>query len=237
MTARSYGRAASQARPVKITPNYLKNPLSSVLCEFGETKVLCTVSIDDGVPGWMRGNREGWLTAEYALLPGSTLERSRRERPAPSGRTFEIQRLIGRSLRAVINFRVLGEKTITVDCDVLQADGGTRTASVTGAYVALKIAVDKLLKNGKLKGNPLTGSVAAISVGVVDGQVLADLDYTEDLGAEVDFNVVMTGAGEFVEVQGTGEKKTFSRVQLNQMLDCAQNALVDVIAEQNLACD
>jgi ribonuclease PH len=184
----------------------------------------------------MRGQRgQGWVTAEYSLLPGSTPERTRRERQNVSGRTQEIQRLIGRCLRGVINPKLLGERTITVDCDVIQADGGTRTASVTGGYVALKLAVDKLLKSGKLKTNPFHDAVAAVSVGMVGGVAMVDLDYAEDVGADVDMNVVMTASGTLLEVQGTAEKIAFTRAQLNEMLDLAQAALVDVFDEQNIA--
>jgi ribonuclease PH len=212
--------------------------MGSVLVEFGETRVLCTASVEEHVPGWMRGQRgQGWLTAEYSLLPGSTTERTRREKTNTSGRTQEIQRFIGRSLRSIIDLRAIGERTITVDCDVLQADGGTRTASVTGGYVALKLAVDALIKKGKIKTNPIRENVAAVSVGVVDGQILVDLDYSEDLRADVDMNIVMQSGGNLVEVQGTAEKASFTRQQMNQMLDAAQAALVDIFAEQNAACE
>jgi ribonuclease PH len=236
MASRSHGRTNGQARPVKITPDFTRNALGSVLVEFGETKVICTASVEESVPNWMRGQRgQGWVTAEYSLLPGSTPERTRRERQNVSGRTQEIQRLIGRCLRGVINPKLLGERTITVDCDVIQADGGTRTASVTGGYVALKLAVDKLLKSGKLKTNPFHDAVAAVSVGMVGGVAMVDLDYAEDVGADVDMNVVMTASGTLLEVQGTAEKIAFTRAQLNEMLDLAQAALVDVFDEQNIA--
>ncbi len=236
MYTRSHGRTAAQARPLKITPNFTEMPMGSVLCEFGATKVFCTASVEDSVPNWMRGQRgQGWVTAEYSLLPGSTPDRTRRERNMTSGRTQEIQRLIGRTLRGVVDLKLLGERTITIDCEVLQADGGTRTASITGGYVALKLAIDKLLKAGKLRANPLRDSVAAVSVGLLNGQCLADLDYQEDLRADVDLTVVMTGSGALLEVQGTAEKATFSRVQLNQLLDLAQTALVDIFEEQNIA--
>ncbi len=232
---RSHGRSASQSRPIKITPKFTHNPLGSVLIEVGETKVLCTASVEDYVPGWMRGQRGqgGWLTAEYSLLPGSTTERSRRERQNLSGRTHEIQRFIGRSLRAAIDLKLIGDRTITIDCDVLQADGGTRTAAVTGGYVALKLAIEALTKIGKLKTNPLRDAVAAVSVGLIDGQALVDLDYSEDLRAEVDLNVVMTASGELLEIQGCAEKRPFSKQNLDVMLDAASRSLVEIFEEQN----
>jgi ribonuclease PH len=221
---------------VKITPDFTRNALGSVLVEFGETKVICTASVEESVPNWMRGQRgQGWITGEYSLLPGSTQERTRRERQNVSGRTQEIQRLIGRCLRGVVNLKLLGERSITVDCDVIQADGGTRTAAITGGYVALKIAIDKLIKAGKIKTNPFHDAVAAVSVGIVGGVTMVDLDYPEDLQADVDMNVVMTASGTLLEVQGTAEKAAFTRAQLNEMLDLAQAAMVDVFAEQNIA--
>lgn len=236
MASRSHGRTNSQARPVKITPHYTRNALGSVLVEFGETKVICTASVEESVPNWMRGQRgQGWVTGEYSLLPGSTQERTRRERQNVSGRTQEIQRLIGRCLRGVVNLKLLGERSITVDCDVIQADGGTRTAAITGGYVALKIAVDKLMKAGKIKTNPFHDAVAAVSVGIVGGVPMVDLDYPEDLQADVDMNVVMTASGRLLEVQGTAEKAAFTRAQLNEMLDLAQAAMVDIFEEQNIA--
>ena len=236
MSQRSLGRTNSQARPVKITPNYTQMAAGSVLCEFGETRVLCTASIEETVPNWMRQTRgQGWVTAEYSLLPGSTHQRTKRERQNTSGRTQEIQRLIGRTLRASVNMKLLGERTITIDCDVLQADGGTRTAAITGGYVALKLAIDKLLKAGKLKANPITDSVAAVSVGIVNGTKMVDLDYLEDNVADVDMNVVLTSSGALLEIQGTAEKRSFSRSDLNEMLDLAQAAIVDIFDEQNVA--
>lgn len=237
MSLRSHNRTTSQARPMKIIPNYLTNPTGSALIEVGDTRVLCTVNVEDGIPGWMRasGQRgQGWLTAEYSMLPGSTNERSRRERQNLSGRTHEIQRLIGRALRSIIDLKQIGERTITVDCDVLQADGGTRTAAITGAYVALKCAVDSLLKQGKFRTNPLKDSVAAVSVGMIEGQVLVDLDYKEDIRAEVDLTVVMTNNGsELLEVQGSAEKRPFTQEQLNKMLDLASSSLKEIFDEQN----
>jgi ribonuclease PH len=238
MAPRSFNRGPSQARPVQFTPRFTKTPAGSVLVEFGDTRVLVTASVEDGVPNWMRGQRgHGWITAEYSLLPGSTHDRTRRERNNTSGRTQEIQRLIGRSLRSVVDSKLLGERTITVDCDVIQADGGTRTASVTGGFVALKLAIDKLLRENRIKTNPVRENVAAISVGIVDGQVLVDLDYSEDLRADVDMNVVMNSSGNIVEIQGTAEKASFSRAQLDQMIEVAQAAIFDIFQEQNAALD
>jgi ribonuclease PH len=236
MSKRSMGRTNSQPRAIKITPNFTQMAAGSVLCEYGETRVLCTASVEETVPNWLRQTRgQGWVTAEYSLLPGSTQTRTRRERQNTSGRTQEIQRLIGRTLRAAINMKLLGERTITIDCDVLQADGGTRTAAITGGYVALKLAIDKLIKNGKLKNNPITDAVAAVSIGLVNGVKMVDLDYNEDLDADVDMNVVMTSSGQLLELQGTAEKRSFSRSDLNEMLDLAQAAIVDIFDEQNIA--
>lgn len=236
MLSRSHGRTTTQTRPIKLTPNFTLAPLGSVLVEYGETRVMCTASVEESVPNWMRGMRgQGWLTAEYSLLPGSTTDRTRRERQNISGRTQEIQRLIGRSLRAIVDLKQLGERTITIDCDVLQADGGTRTAAITGGYVALRLAVEKLLKANKLKTNPIRESVAAVSVGIVEGTLLVDLDYNEDQKADVDMSVVQTSSGMLLEVQGTAEKQAFSRAQLNGLLDLAQGALVDIFEEQNVA--
>jgi ribonuclease PH len=235
---RSNNRTMSQFRPIKITPNYTSNPLGSALIEIGETKVICTASVEDTIPGWMRGSGtrgQGWITAEYSLLPGSTSDRSRRERQNLSGRTHEIQRLIGRSLRSIIDLKLIGERTITLDCDVLQADGGTRTASITGAYVALRLAIDRLLKQNKIRTNPIRDAVAAISVGIIEDQVFVDLDYDEDMRAEVDMNIVMTASGELLEIQGSAEKRPFTRDQLNRMLDVAGSSLKEIFEEQNAA--
>jgi len=206
---RSDGRMADQLRCVRLTTDYTENPLASVLCEMGKTIVLCTVCEEYSVPRFLRGAGRGWLTAEYSMLPGSTNERSGREaaRGKQSGRTMEIQRLIGRSLRAVVDLTALGERTLLIDCDVLQADGGTRCASITGAYTAVDLAVSRLLARKELERNPLRDSVAAVSAGVVGGEVVLDLPYEEDSRAEVDMNVVATGNGRFVEVQGTGEER------------------------------
>jgi ribonuclease PH len=233
MSLRSNSRSPSQIRPLKITPHFIKNSLGSVLIEMGNTRVVCTVNIEDSVPGWMRGMRgQGWLTAEYSLLPGSTTERSRRERQNLSGRTHEIQRIIGRSLRSIVDLKLIGERTIVVDCDVLEADGGTRTASITGAYVALKLAIEAFIKIGKIKTNPLRDAVAAVSVGIIEDQVLVDLDYREDSRAEVDMNLVMTASGEILEIQGSAEKRPYTRDSLNKMLDVASSALREIFEEQ-----
>ena len=220
---RKDGRTADELRPLELTLDFTDNPLGSVLCSMGRTRVLCTVSEELSVPGWMRGGGRGWVTAEYSLLPGSTDSRVSREatRGKVSGRTMEIQRLIGRSLRAVINTEALGERTLWVDCDVLQADGGTRTASITGAFVSLALALSRIDRRGDLRGPVLRDTVAAISVGVVGGEPVLDLPYEEDARAEVDMNVVGTGSGRFIEVQGTGEGATFSRDELNALMDLA----------------
>ncbi|MFT3862264.1 ribonuclease PH [Micropruina sp.] len=215
------GRAADQLRPVSITRNWLDHAEGSVLVEFGRTRVLVAASVTQGVPRWRKGSGLGWVTSEYAMLPRATNSRSDREsvKGRIGGRTHEISRLIGRSLRAVIDYRALGENTIVLDCDVLQADGGTRTASITGAYVALADAVDWLRQRKALAGEPLTGSVAAVSVGVIDGTALLDLPYVEDSAAEVDLNIVTDGTGRFIEVQGTAEGQPFDRTMLNALLD------------------
>ena len=224
------GRLPDDLRPVRLVPDFTDNPLASVLCEVGRTMVLCTVSEEASVPRFLRGTGRGWLTAEYSLLPGSTDRRVEREasRGRPSGRTLEIQRLIGRSLRAVADLSALGERTLWVDCDVLQADGGTRCASITGAYVAVAVAVERLIARGDLERNPLRDSVAAVSVGVIGGSVMLDLAYEEDARAEVDMNVVATGAGRFVEVQGTGEEATFSVDELSQLTALGLQGIADL---------
>ena len=231
------GRSPNDLRPVRLAPDFTDNPLASVLCEVGRTVVLCTISEEDSVPRFLRGTGRGWLTAEYSLLPGSTDRRVDREvtRGRSSGRTLEIQRLIGRSLRAVADLSALGERTLWADCDVLQADGGTRCASITGAYVALAVAVERLIARGDLERNPLRDSVAAVSVGVVGGSVMLDLAYEEDARAEVDMNVVATGAGRFVEVQGTGEESTFSVDELNQLTALGLRGIADLGALQQRA--
>ena len=228
------GRANDDLRPISFERNFTDQTPGSVLVSFGRTKVLCTVSIDDDVPRWMRGNGEGWVTAEYAMLPGSSGERVGREakKGKQKGRTLEIERLIGRALRAVCDMKVLGEREVTVDCDVLQADGGTRTASICGGYVALHDAFSRLVDDGTLNEHPLIDYCAAISVGVVGEELCLDLPYVEDAGAEVDMNVVMLDSGEFVEVQGTAEGKTYSREQLNLMLDLAERGIRSHIVAQ-----
>ena len=234
---RSAGRAADQLRPVRITRHYTMHAEGSVLIEFGHTKVLCTASVQEKVPPHKRGSGEGWVTAEYGMLPRATHTRSDREaaKGKQSGRTQEIQRLIGRSLRAVFDLKLLGERTIALDCDVIQADGGTRTAAITGAYVAAHDAVSTLLASGKLTQSPIVGQVAAISVGVVQGTPLLDLEYTEDSACDTDMNVVMTAAGHFVEVQGTAEGAAFTRHEMNLLLDLADKGVAELVALQNAA--
>jgi ribonuclease PH len=231
---RAHGRADDELRPVRITRGYTRHAEGSVLIEFGETRVLVTASVDDGVPSFLRGKGEGWITAEYGMLPRATHSRSAREaaRGRQTGRTLEIQRLIGRSLRAVVDMRALGERTVTLDCDVLQADGGTRTASITGAYVALTDAMQTLISRRVLVASPLHGQVAAVSVGIVRGAVVADLDYSEDSTAETDMNVVMNNGGAFVEVQGTAEGHAFRRHELDAMLDLAARSCQRLFAAQ-----
>ena len=211
------GRKANELRPVSITTGVQEFAEGSVLIETGRTRVLCAVSVEDGVPPFLRDSGQGWVTAEYSMLPRSTNTRTRRE-TRPRGRTQEIQRLIGRSLRAAVDMEALGERTLIADCDVLQADGGTRTAAITGAYVAVRLAVGALMRGGGLSADPVRRAVAATSVGIVDGRALLDLDYSEDYAADVDFNVVMTDEGEFVEVQGTAESGAFSRSALDEIL-------------------
>ena len=232
--ARSLGRGADQLRAVRITRGYTIHAEGSVLIEFGATKVLCTASVEEKVPGHKKGSGEGWVTAEYGMLPRSTHTRSEREaaRGKQSGRTQEIQRLIGRSLRCVFDLRLLGERTIHLDCDVLQADGGTRTAAITGAFVAAQDAVSKLMAQGKLSVSPIRDQVAAISVGMVQGTALLDLEYTEDSACDTDMNVVMTGSGHFVEVQGTAEGAACSREQMDALLALAAKGIGELIALQ-----
>lgn len=224
---RDDGREVHNIRKVNVIRNYTIHAEGSVLISFGNTKVICTASILDKVPPFLRNQGKGWLTAEYSMLPRATGERNQREsiRGKLSGRTMEIQRLIGRSLRSSIDLDKLGEKTITIDCDVIQADGGTRTASITGGYIALEIAVKRMIKSGKLEENPMKSKVAAVSVGIVSGIPMLDLKYTEDSVAEVDMNVVMNDKGEFIEVQGTGEEATYSREELNNLLNLAEIGL------------
>src|ERR1700678_787211 len=233
-TLRADGRTPDQARALSFERDYTQMAAGSVLVSFGRTRVLCTASVEEDVPRWLRGKGRGWVTAEYSMLPGSTSERASREaaRGKQSGRTQEIQRLIARSLRAVCDLVLLGEVQVTVDCDVLQADGGTRTASICGAYVALHDAFTPMLKSGKLLRHPLTDAVAAVSVGIVEGVPMLDLPYVEDSRAEVDMNVVMTGGGRFVEVQGTAEGMAFSRGELDDLLALAQSGITTLADAQ-----
>jgi ribonuclease PH len=234
---RAGGRAADALRPVRLTRHYTRYAEGSVLVEFGETKVLCTASVEEKVPPHKRGSGEGWVTAEYGMLPRATHTRGDREaaRGKQSGRTQEIQRLIGRSLRCVFDLGALGERTIALDCDVIQADGGTRTAAITGAYVAAHDAVSWLLAQGKITASPIKDAVAAISVGIVDGVPLLDLEYTEDSACDTDMNVVMTGAGGFVELQGTAEGVAFTRAEMNALLDLAEKGIGELLAAQKAA--
>ena len=236
-TGRHDGRTPDQLRPVRITRGYTLHAEGSVLVEFGRTRVLCTASVEDKVPPHQKGSGEGWVTAEYGMLPRATHTRSAREaaKGKQSGRTQEIQRLIGRSLRAVFDLKALGERTITLDCDVLQADGGTRTAAITGAFVAAQDAVHRLLAEGRLAHSPVLHPVAAVSVGIVAGTPVLDLDYVEDSGCDTDMNVVMTGAGHYVEVQGTAEGVAFSRDEMNQLLLLAEKGINELIALQRAA--
>jgi ribonuclease PH len=233
-TLRADGRRPDERRPASFERDFTVFAAGSVLVTTGRTKVLCTASVEDRVPPWLRGGGKGWVTAEYSLLPGSSAERISREaaKGRQSGRTQEIQRLIGRSLRAVTDLIAMGEMQITVDCDVLQADGGTRTASICGAYVALHDCFTRLMARGDIRRNPLTDSCGAISVGVVDGSCLLDLDYSEDARAEVDMNVVMTGSGRFIEVQGTAEGLPFSRGELEEMLALAEQGIAELVSAQ-----
>jgi ribonuclease PH len=231
---RKSGRAADELRPIRLTRGFTRHAEGSVLVEFGETRVLVTASVDDGVPSFLRGKGEGWITAEYGMLPRATHSRSPREaaRGKQTGRTLEIQRLIGRSLRAVVDMRALGERTVTLDCDVLQADGGTRTAAITGAYVALADAMSVLVQRRAIAASPLHGQVAAVSVGIVAGAAVLDLDYAEDSTAETDMNVVMNNGGAFVEIQGTAEGHAFRRHELDALLDLAALACQRLFAAQ-----
>ena len=234
LPVRSYGRAADGLRPTKIEPHFVKPATGSALITQGETRVICTASVEESVPRWMAGKGRGWATAEYGMLPASTGQRKQRDatRGKVDGRTVEIQRLIGRSLRGVIDFEALGERTVYLDCDVLTADGGTRCASITGAYVALDLACRRLVQDGKLARSPLTGSVAAISAGIVGELALLDLDYSEDSTAEVDANVVMTGEGGLIEVQATAEGTPLSRAHLDELLALAAGGIEQLRVEQ-----
>jgi len=230
-------RRADQLRPVSFIRGFTRHAEGSVLAEFGDTRVLCTASVEERVPGFLRGRGSGWVTAEYGMLPRATGERTAREaaRGRQGGRTLEIQRLIGRSMRAAMDLRVLGERTITLDCDVIQADGGTRTAAISGAWVALHDAVRGLLKRGIPDGDPLIAQIAAVSVGIYQGEPVLDLDYAEDSGAETDMNLVMDEQGRFVEIQGTAEGKTFSRSEMGAMLDHGSTGIREILAAQGAA--
>lgn len=228
-------RTNNQLREVKITRNYITHPAGSVLIEMGETKIICTATIEEKIPHFLKGSGSGWVTAEYGMLPGSTGQRKQRNTKGIDGRSQEIQRLIGRSLRAIIDLKKLGERTIWIDCDVIQADGGTRTASITGAYVALVDAVQMLIDAGLITESPITTSVAAVSVGIVADEAILDLCYAEDSNAHVDMNLVMTGTGEFIEIQGTGEEKPFSKTQMLTLLELGESGIRTLIEIQNLA--
>lgn len=231
------GRREDELRPIKIERGYTSVVPGSVLVEFGETRVVCTASVEDSVPPWMRGQRRGWVTAEYSMLPGSTAERTRRERRGAGGRTKEIERLIGRSLRGVTDLAGMGEIQVTVDCDVIQADGGTRTASITGGWVALHDAFTSLVESGDIPSHPIRTACAAVSVGLVDGRPLLDLPYVEDVKADVDMNVVMTGEGKFVEVQGTAEGLAFGRDDFDILLDLAEKGCRELFEHQKAALE
>jgi ribonuclease PH len=232
-------RTPDELRPVRITRHFTRHAEGSVLVEFGETRVVCNATVEDRIPQFLKGKGEGWVTAEYGMLPRSTSNRMNREaaRGRQGGRTMEIQRLIGRSLRAVMDLKALGERSITVDCDVIQADGGTRTASITGGYVALVDAVASVLKRKQLDRNPVTGQVASVSVGIYQGTPVLDLDYPEDCSAETDMNVVMNGVGEFIELQGTAEGHPFSHEDLDAMLTLARHGIAQLLAEQRRALE
>ncbi len=233
---RPSGRTPDQMRPVRFTRHYTCHAEGSVLVEFGNTKVLCTATVEERVPPFLKGKGQGWVTAEYGMLPRATNTRTQREaaKGKQSGRTMEIQRLIGRALRAVVDLEALGEKQITLDCDVLQADGGTRTAAISGSYVALQDAVNTLIKQGKLKKNPIHGQVASVSVGICKGEPVLDLDYDEDSNAETDMNIVMNEAGQFIELQGTAEGHAFRRDELDELLRLAEKGIRDIMDAQNM---
>jgi ribonuclease PH len=235
---RNDGRSPEQLRPVQITPGFMSSATGSALIEMGGTRVICTASVDESVPKWMAGKGRGWVTAEYGMLPASTGDRKQRDvsKGRADGRTVEIQRLIGRSLRGVVDFKALGERTVWIDCDVLEADGGTRTAAITGGYVALHLALKRLIEEKKLASLPLNGSMAAVSCGMVDGRALLDLDYSEDSTAEVDANVVMTGDGGLVEVQATAERTPLSRASLDELLALAAAGIEQLRTAQAEVC-
>jgi ribonuclease PH len=224
------GRTFNQLRKIKVTKDFIKHPAGSCLIEFGDTRVVCTATVEESVPPFLKGSQSGWVTAEYGMLPGSTNTRVRRDKS--SGRTMEIQRLIGRSLRGVTDLKKLGERTVHIDCDVIQADGGTRTASITGGFIALALALGRLKKQGLMEEIPLTDYVAAVSVGVYQGNLVLDLNYEEDSKADMDMNIVMVGRGDFVEVQGTAERNPFSKKQLDQLLDLAKKGINQLVKVQ-----
>lgn len=236
---REDGRTHLQIRPIKIIPNYIDIALGSVLIEVGKTRVICTVSVEEGVPNFLRNTYplQGWLTAEYAMLPASSFQRIKRERPAPSGRSQEIQRMIGRALRGIIDLSCFSNLTLYVDCDVIQADGGTRTASINGSYVALSLACKKLLRDGKIKTNPIKDSLAAISIGLKNNEFLFDLNYKEDSTVDLDMNIVMTGSGKVIEIQGTGERASFSKEQLFKIIEQVQTVITPIFDLQSIAID
>jgi ribonuclease PH len=231
---RSDARPADELRPIEITPGFISSAHGSVLFEIGATRLICTAMVEESVPPWMRGRGTGWVTSEYGMLPGSTSERKSRDasRGKQDGRTVEIQRLIGRSLRSVVDFSALGERTVWIDCDVIQADGGTRCAAICGGYLALHLALDRLVESGKLRELPLSDSIAAVSVGIVDGDPLLDLAYVEDSRAEVDMNVVMAGRGQLVEVQATAERTPFGRASLDRLLELAAGGIEEIAGLQ-----
>ncbi|OGX39324.1 MAG: ribonuclease PH [Omnitrophica WOR_2 bacterium RIFCSPHIGHO2_02_FULL_50_17] len=229
---RTDGRAPDQLRKVKVTQNFVQYAEGSCLIEFGQTRVICTASVEEGVPPFLKGKGTGWVTAEYGMLPRSCSTRVKRDKTLTSGRTLEIQRLIGRSLRSVVETAGLGERTVKVDCDVIQADGGTRTASITGGFIALVLALEKMKKQGLMKGMPLTDYVAAVSVGIHQGALLLDLNYEEDSAAEMDMNVVMVGKGQLVEVQGTAERNPFTKKEMDKLLDLAAKGIQELIRMQ-----
>ncbi len=233
------GRTPHQARPIKITPHFSKHATGSVLAEYGDTRVICTVCIEQGVPPFLRNSSppQGWLTAEYSMLPSATSTRTKRERQQTGGRTQEIQRLIGRSLRGAIDLKLCPDMTITIDCDVIQADGGTRTTSITGAMVALKLAVNVMMREGKIKRNPIIAQVAAVSVGIIDENVLVDLDYIEDSKADLDMNVVLTSDKKILEIQGTAERAAFTKEQVQSIIEHAEIALEPIFELQNIAAE
>ena len=229
---RADGRSANELRKIKVTKDYIKHAEGSCLIEFGETRVVCTASIEDSVPPFLRNTGKGWVTAEYGMLPRSTNTRIQREKAAGSGRTMEIQRLIGRSLRSVVDMSKLQERTVKIDCDVIQADGGTRTAAITGGFIALALGLKNIKKQGLIEAVPLTDYVAAVSAGIFDGHLILDLDYSEDSNAGMDMNIVMLGKGDFVEIQGTAEKEAFSKNEMDKLLDLAKKGITELIAMQ-----